>query len=232
MAKTKTIENLFNYLAFYSDLLPVFFFFLFYSKSKSQKGLWIILAYCIYDFLTNLGLLYLSQKHINRFLYSSFTFIEFSLFAWVLFTIIKNQRFKKVLMALSVAFIVFLFAYNMLTKVNAFDSIPIGIETILILVFSFYYLFEQINDTSTLFIYSKFSFWVILGILLYLAGSFFIYIFSNQLLSEHRDEEVAKYWMITNVFSILKNIFFVIAIMVNTNRPPKKNIGFALYNLN
>ncbi|MGV3530503.1 MAG: hypothetical protein ACO1OO_16485 [Flavisolibacter sp.] len=66
-----------------------------------------------------------------------------------------------------------------------------------------------------------------------MAGSFFIYIFSNQLLSEGKSDEVAKYWVFTNIFSILKNIFFVIAIILNAKEAdPKKTTGYVNYKLN
>lgn len=74
------------------------------------------------------------------------------------------------------------------------------------------------QDTTNLFIYSRYSFWIVLGIMLYLAGSFFIYIYSSQLPTK----EIAKYWIFTNIFSILKNVFFAIAIFVNASQSVKK----------
>lgn len=132
----------------------------------------------------------------------------------------------------SVLFLTFLAYYTFTAKVKGIDSIPIGIETILIMLFAFYYFFEELQDVDTEFIYTKFTFWLVLGMLLYLAGSLFIYLFSSQLLAEHRDNEVAFYWVFTNIFSILKNILFVVAILINAKRPPKKTAGFAMYNLN
>lgn len=164
-------------------------------------------------------MLYLSHKASKVFLYSSFTFFEYLLFAACLFNIIKNRGFRKFIIVASVLFSSFLIFYNLTVKLVAIDSIPIGIETILILIFSFYYFYEQMQDTTNLFIYNKPSFWVILGMVLYLAGSFFIYIYSSQLKVQ---SEVDKYWIFTNIFSILKNIFFTIAIIVNANQSVKK----------
>ncbi len=58
-----------------------------------------------------------------------------------------------------------------------------------------------------------------LGILLYLSGSFFIYIFANQI----DKNELGKYWIITNIASIIKNIFFAIAIYIQANQSLKKS---------
>ena len=118
------------------------------------------------------------------------------------------------------------YTYFVLALRPKLDSFPIGIETILIFIFSFFYFFEQMNDTTNLFIYSKPSFWSVLGILLYLSGSFFIYIFANQISAK----ELSKYWTITNIASIVKNMLFVVAIFIQANQSIKKPPGnFKLY---
>lgn len=151
-------------------------------------------------------------------LYESFTAIEYLLFAGFLHVNTKSRSAKNLLVILSLSFTIFFFVYTYAfpKEFRYIDSVPIGIETILILIFSFFYLYEQINDTTTLFLYNRYTFWVILGMVLYLAGSFFIYIFTNFL----TPKEVLKYWPITNFVSILKNIFFCIAIYINAQ--PKK----------
>jgi hypothetical protein len=228
LAKTKTIENLFNYLAFFSDLLPCLFFLLYFKKTKSNRAIWIVIIYSIYDILTNLGLLYLDHKPSRVFLYSSYTFFEYGLFASILYIFIANKKFRKFIVIISLCFSVFIIAYNLVVKVVGIDSIPIGVEAILILIFSFYYLYEQMQDTRSLFIYSRFSFWIVLAMLLYLAGSFFIYIYASRLATE----QVGRYWIFTNVFSILKNIFFTIAIIkLASNKKEKKQEKYNLYPL-
>lgn len=229
MAKTKTIENLFNYLASYSAFLPILFFLLHFKKSRSNKALWVIILYSIYIYLTDLGLLYLDHIQSRVFLYSSFTFFEYLFFVCALFIFIKNKIFKKIIIAISILFTAFIIIYNLSTKIQGIDSIPIGVEAILILVFSFYYLYEQMKDTESLFIYSRSSFWIVLAMVLYLAGSFFIYIYASQL----PDDAVARYWIFTNVFSILKNIFFTIAIIINSKHSVKKrSVNYNLSVLN
>lgn len=191
--------------------------------------LWLVFSYSVYDLLTNVGLLYLTHRPSRVFLYSSYTFFEYSLFTWVLYVLLRNLVFKRIIVFVSICFTIFIILYNLNGKVRRIDSIPIGIETILILIFSFYYLYEQMKDTEILFIYSRYSFWVVLAMMLYLAGSFFIYIYASQL----DPKEVGKYWIFTNIFSILKNIFFTIAIVLNANEKAKnKKINYKLYSLN
>jgi hypothetical protein len=102
------------------------------------------------------------------------------------------------------------------------DSVPIGIESILIIVYSFYFFFEQLKKTETL-IYENFFFWVSIGMILYLSGTFCIYLLSNTMSSK----ELHEYWFITYVFDIIKNTFFVISLLIyisGVNRSKKRQI--------
>jgi hypothetical protein len=221
--KTKTIENLFVYLAILAPFVPILFFFLNWKKTRLSKALWVIILYCfLIDFLVNFIIGELGHNPIKKSFYAAFTFFEYMSFAYFMFLQIKNKKFKKYMTYLSIFFCFFIIIYYLTVKFKTIDSIPIGIETILIIVFAFYYLYEEMNDTTTLFIYNKPSFWIILGIVLYLAGSFFIYIFAGYL----KQEELDKYWQITNFFSILKHVFFCIAIY-NHSKPSKGNLNYS-----
>jgi hypothetical protein len=160
----------------------------------------------------------------NAFLYESVTITEYLLFALFIWVLLKSRKVKLAIVIASVFYLIFYGLYSFFVR-KAFlaVTVPIGIETILILVFSFYYLYEQTNDTTTLFIYTKPAFWIILGMVLYLAGSFFIYLFSSYL----AESELKKFWIVTNIFSILKNIFFCIGIYINA-KPSKESLQYDL----
>lgn len=174
----------------------------------------MIFVYAISIFFIEI-LLYLDSD--NLFLVHFLTVVETIAFTSFLHIQTCKKIVKRLVLSIGLLFafmtlLLSIFSENM----KLIDSIQIGIETIIILVFSFYYLYERMNDTTTLYIYSNFHFWVILGVVLYLSGSFFIYIFADSL----PKNEVEKYWVVTNILSIIKNIFFAIAIVVNS-KPPK-----------
>lgn len=229
MAKTNIIENLFSYLAVYSAFLPILLFLINWKKCTLSRPLWVIILYAFFvDFL--LG--YLSEvthKQVRITLYAGYTVFEYLAFAYFIFLHVKNKSFKKLVLVFSLVFFAFIVVYYLTVKYKHIDSIPIGIETIFILIFSFYYLYEELNDSSTLFIYNKATFWIIFGIIIYLAGSFFIYIYANTLTKE----EARQYWYITNIFSILKNIFFCIGILLHSkssNQKPNYRLDFSSLN--
>jgi hypothetical protein len=221
---TKTIEDLFIYLVALSDIIFLLLFLIHFKNTKSEKGLWVIAIHCFSDLIVGLIQPYLPHEFVFP-LYTFFTLLEYSLFAYFIWLLIKNPAFKKFIIGASIAFTVFLTIYYITTtEFRSVDSLPIGVETILILIYSFYYLFEELNEPGQVFIYDKYPFWVIAGFMLYLGGSFFIYIFANQV-----DKEVlAQYWTLTFIFLILKNILFSIAILIHVkhkkNPSPEKHL--------
>lgn len=110
-----------------------------------------------------------------------------------------------------ILFTLFISVYFFSVEFDYIDSVPIGVETILVITFSIVFLYEQVNKPTIQFIYNKYEFWVIVGFLIYLAGSFFIYIYANQIPSE----EIEKVWFVTYIFNIIKNILFSIAVLVH-----------------
>lgn len=225
--KTKTIENLFNYLDYFSTLIPIFLFVQYWKQSYPKVGLRLVFFYQIVILLVG-SMIYMNRNSL--ILYELYTLLEAAAFIVFLFTQITNGAVRKAVLVIGLLFIAFsivFFRFN--DSVRMFDSLTSGIETIIVLVFSFYFLYEKTNDTKTLYIYSTFPFWIVTGMVLYMAGSFFIFIYADSLTGK----ELFSYWIVTNVLSIMKNIFFAIAIFVNTK--PSKNIpmsGFELSSLN
>jgi hypothetical protein len=163
-----------------------------------------------------------SLKGIRRIFYGFITLFEFSLFSYFFYLNIKRPFFRQLIIAFGILFFVFISFYTHFAPFVRIDSIPIGIETILILLYSFYFLYEEMNNTNVLFLYNKYQFWIVIGFMIYLAGCFFMYIFANQL----PQEMVEQYWFIIDIFLILKNLLFSIAILVfalsrNEKTPPR-----------
>lgn len=215
----KTIENLFRYLHLFSNVAVLLLFIIFIKRTRNEKGLIAITIYCFSDLLINYFSFFLPKKSL-LYIGAFFTLIEYSIFTFFLWLSIKNEKFKKFVIISSIMFILAATYYNIRTNFLNIDSFPIGVETILILIFSFNYLYEQMNDTKTLFIYTQYQFWIIVGFMIYLAGSFFVYIYASQI--EH--DLLKQYWFLTNVFYVLMNLFFIIGILVSRKNNISKSI--------
>jgi hypothetical protein len=205
---TKTIENLFVWMSAGSDVLIILLYLVNFKKISAEKGLWAILIYCAASVITNTIGDYVLPSNYKYIFYTFFTLLEYLIFSSFLYLSIASKPFKRAMLLFSVLFFLFVVGYLNFAKHGKIDSVCIGIETILIILYSFWFLYEQMNNTNNLFIYNKYEFWIITGFLIYLAGSFFIYIFANAM----NDNFLIKYWFLTNVFYIIKNLFFGIAI--------------------
>jgi len=115
---------------------------------------------------------------------------------------------------LSAAFIAFQILYLFSNDKKKLDSLPIGIETILILIFIFYFFYEQLKLNTPMPLYKNYAFWIAIGILIYLSGTFFFYILVNHL----PPQQIQPYWFVTYIFDIAKNIFLSIGILLFGNR--------------
>lgn len=179
---------------------------------KYERPLLLILTYSLLFFSCNIidvsGFIDTSQS--RKVFYGLITLFEYSLFSLFLFLSIKNLKVRRYIFILSVLFLVFLPIHISTASMKRIDSIPIGIETLLILLYASFYLFEQMNDPKVLFIYSKYQFWVIIGFMLYLSGSFFMYIFANQI----PHEKILEYWFIIDIFLMVKNLCFSMALIL------------------
>ncbi len=154
-------------------------------------------------------------KGIIRYYQSFYTFLEYAVFAFIFWNNIKTKKLKRLIILGSIAFFIFQFIYVITTKINHLDSIPIGIETILIFVYIFFFFYEFSKNTTNFYIYNHYCFWIATGILIYLGGSFFFYI-SIDLLTPN---QVKTFGNLTYLAEIIKNILFVLAIFMYAHYP-------------
>lgn len=112
-------------------------------------------------------------------------------------------------------FTIFQIIYYFLGKETKLDDIPVGIETILIFIYIFFFFYHHFNTVDQ-YIYQNYCFWILLGILLYLGGSFFFNLLSNYL--------DRKYWYITYIIETVKNILFFVGLIVFVINSDKANL--------
>jgi hypothetical protein len=139
---------------------------------------------------------------------------------------IKSKTVKYLILIVSFLFILFLYLFDFNPSQQQMDSIPVGIETLILLVFGIYFFYEQFKDPTTFYIYYHYCFWVTIGILIYLCGSFFIFMYANKM----TNEQVAQFWFFTYIVEIIKNILFTVAIIIysrkTVDKPPKTDIPY------
>lgn len=124
---------------------------------------------------------------------------------------------------------------------SSFSSILVGVESVLIIAMCIYYFFDQLKEPNTFLIYSSIHFWVIISFLIFLSGTFFLYIYADSMMDDKAFRK--QYVLINSSFIILKSILLGIAMTMtaritdNRSTFPDKldadwNPNQSLHNLN
>lgn len=206
MDKIQIIEELFTYILVYSYLLIPLGFLL--SRSK-KYSLFIILASYGLVFFFYLNFYYDIPKNYRKIQQTVYTLLEYSVFAAIIWYNLKNVILRKTIFSFSILFLIFQVTYFFVSKLQKIDSVPIGVETILIFLFSFFYFQQFLKYNISKNIYEYPSFWLIVGILIYLGSAFFFNILANDV----TDQQFDNYWHLTYIPEILKNLLFAMVLL-------------------
>ena len=148
-----------------------------------------------------------------------YTFLEYSFFTAILWNNVATNKFRVVILICSLLFISAQVITFTISKTDL-DSIPIGIETILIFVYIIFFFYQNFRNNYDQYIYDHHCFWISIGMLIYLGGTFFF-----NLLANHIDPvQIDRYWYLTHIADIIKNLFFCVAIIVYDRSKSKERL--------
>lgn len=222
-------------VTYLSYVVAIALFWIFH-RNNNCKGSYIILSYTIYSFVNDV----LTEKQVlhalslslpKTVLLSIFTIVEFLLLSYYLRVNIERRAFKNTLFAGALLFFTVAFIYlyrNATTATAAIDTIPLAVSSIIILLGCIFYMFETIQKPEVIFVYSKKSFWVVVGIMIYFSGTFFLFLqFENM-----SPREQQNFWIINLICFVLKNIFFSISFILKPENQQNLNTDpYAVHNL-
>jgi hypothetical protein len=185
---------------------------LIFTFKKFELSNRIICFYLIYCFLSDLVLSKLSIKYFNTEIYSYrlFTIVEFLSLSLFIYFSINNTKFKKIILVSFVIFSISLIIDSFTSNLDQFDSIPSGLESILILNSSLLLLYEKaINAPLNNKITS--SAIITFGFIIFFAGTFFLFILSQKNFNDI--VFLNSYGYLVAFFNIIKNVFIIFGIM-------------------
>jgi hypothetical protein len=203
------IENIIIYLSIFSGLVPVLMIFI---LKKYELSLKIICFYSIYGIISDLILSKLSIKYFGTEIYSYrlFTVIEFVSLSLFIYFSIETVKFKKIILLTFILFFVGIIIDFFTSSLNQFDSLPSGIESLLILNSALLLLYEKVLNESTS---NKNTSPIIItsGIIIFFSGTFFLFILSQK---NYTDTNFSNsYGYLVAFFNIIKNIFIILGII-------------------
>ncbi len=147
--------------------------------------------------------------------YRIFTVVEGLSFMMIFFTIIKSTLVKKTIPVLAFLFLIVSLFDLTQTKAESFDSLPTVVECLILIALSIFYFYEQLTDSSSLFLYNTANFWIIVGVILFFSGSFFVFIYAQN--NAHLPSFNTTFTLIMGISSLIENILFLIAFIIAKN---------------
>ncbi len=108
------------------------------------------------------------------------------------------------------------------TPRNDYDPIPSVTSFLIILIYCIIFLYEKVTDTTVPYFYFTSTFWVVVAIIVYCAGTFFALVYAKSYLESNIKSE---YDFIHDSLYIIKNLILVIAIFSTDKAPSKLNGG-------
>jgi hypothetical protein len=207
-------ESLLLFFSIFSALIPLTVSLL--SFSKQGKGASrVIFIYLVYSFANDIATTVITDldflPHGTFFLNSFFTIIEHILFFLFFNVSINSKKFQLFIYLLSASFVLFasfeLYKSFISGENSNFDSLSSSLSSIILISYSVILLYEKIQIPDSPFVYGTFEFWVVVGLMIYFAGTFFLFLQAKNF----SKDEMRIFWKINLVSNILKNLFFAIA---------------------
>lgn len=127
----------------------------------------------------------------------------------------RHKQFRIIILAFSVVFLsVSIFNITRPFFHSHYDSLTNVLESILLIIYAIFYFFEQIRKPDHIFFYAIPEFWVIVAILLYFSGTFFIDLYAQSQLENKAFE--LQYSLINTAFYILKILLLGVAMIMQS----------------
>lgn len=179
-----------------------------------NSSLLLICSYSVYSFFTDIFLSRFFQLHLGSEIlsYRLFTVVEFLIFICFIYINASNKKIKK--FALLSVLVFFISLVIDLGKFNVydFDSLPSGVESILIITLTIICIKEKLMSEKML---TQIDIWVHFANLLYFSGLFFLFILSQK--NIHNSEFANIFSIATAVFNIIKNLIYSTGIIIYKN---------------
>lgn len=156
-----------------------------------------------------LYLLYYQHKS-NFLFYNVYQLAESISLYYFFYLIIKNVAIRKIILFLSILYIIFwMFSLFKFGNKSYFSGCT-NFENMTVLGLIIYYYYEQIIIINSAFIYAESTFWIITAFFIYIAGTFFLYLYipSLDLLEQER------YYVLNYIFTIIRTVLLSVAIFI------------------
>jgi hypothetical protein len=111
------------------------------------------------------------------------------------------------LAALIISVLIWIYRNIILDNLYIYSGFYNGGTTIVIILFALTFFYYELNRPDNLFIYAAPAFWIVSAILIFKAGTFFLFLYGNTL----DQSEKINFYTINSIFYVVENLLFAIA---------------------
>lgn len=205
------IYKIIYYLTFASEILP-FLVAIFHFK-KLNKNLKIFGFYlglsCLSDILS---LIFNQFKISSAIIFNVYSIFELIFVLFFLFQLVNmSLKNKRNLIIFSLIFFVQIFFSLSENYVKTLNTYSWLFSNFVFVFFSFYALYKMIANDAILVYTREPNFWILIGIIVFFAGTTFVYLTYSTIFANNPTEGYMM-WKINNFLAILANSFFTIGL--------------------
>jgi len=207
LGPTQTVEDFFYLTLVISYVAPLLL--LGYMRGANDRVIVLtLIPYFLFFFLYNLFFDHLESSLGGQIYYLLYTLVEFFAFTLIIIKSDAALKFKRLCYTLAFLFLIYCTYRYFVKSEERMDSYEIALETCIILFMAIYFFYLRFKKVDEQYLYQNPYFWLMTGMLVYLAFTFFFNILVN-----HVDNEVIKnYYHFSYIGDIIKNLLFAVAI--------------------
>lgn len=212
MAVTEYLWKNSGLIDYVSFLIPLFVGWYEYKRtSKTLKFFVIILSI---TFVFAVVCYYTGLYYINNLLiYFTQYVLEFTLYSILFSRLIATRAFRLLVFIATVLLITMVvWNYKNIFQTISFDSYTPALVSLSLILYCILFFHTQLNMPQITFIYRTPWFWIVTGLLLYNAGNFLVFLFTNYLMYRNGDL-VRQLWGLRDYLDAFKNILIMIGFL-------------------
>lgn len=180
------------------------------NKTLKKLGVFIVFSVITESFATYYGLNGMNNMPISHL----YAFLQVPLLAWIFYDLVTGIR-RKLVIALACSFIVFSVLNLILWEdLHVFNSNQRYYAAVCIIFFCAFYFVQIFIDIKIIKIELDPYFWISASILIYTAGTLFLFIFAQEVLNSKN----SAFWNLNCILNIFLNLGLTVSLWMGARK--------------
>lgn len=184
-------------------------------NTKALKAFFIYaVILCLFSVGSLIALTVLKNRNVYIVLIRLFTSLEYLSIATVLYHLIKNELFKKIILYSFIPFILYAIFDYFLLETGQYNNYINLLSAFLLIIYIIYFFYEKMKTVVMYPLYQSASFWLCVGFFLYFTGTFFFFLFVKSIGDKKFIQQMN---IIYGFVTVAKNILLCLSLFATEN---------------